>query len=294
MGEKRSRWTLASLQRHCSWLEPLTRAAICRLLHRLHISCKLAREYIHSPDLDYEQKLAAVRAILQISLDPRSQCVVLFIDQMGYYRQPRVGTAWEEQGHRQALARRSYRSDCGYRVVGALHPFSGQVLYRQASHIRIPTLVDFYQTIVATYATAQTIYLVMDNWPIHFHPDVLAALQPQQFAWPMHRPRNWPTEPSKKARRLNLPIQMVPLPTYAPWTNPIEKLWRKLKQEVLCLHHRADRWEDLRTQVAEFLDAFHEGSPQLLRYVGLTERSRLYGDIVKQASRSPKITEVNC
>jgi len=30
-----------------------------------------------------------------------------------------------------------------------------------------------------------------------------------------------------------LPIQIVQLPTYASWTNPIEKLWRKLKAEMV-------------------------------------------------------------
>jgi len=31
-------------------------------------------------------------------------------------------------------------------------------------------------------------------------------------------------------------ITLVYLPTYAPWLNPIEKLWRKAYQEVLHLH----------------------------------------------------------
>ena len=39
-----------------------------------------------------------------------------------------------------------------------------------------------------------------------------------------------------------LPIQLVPLPTYASWCNPIEKLWRQLRQELLHLHRFADRF----------------------------------------------------
>jgi transposase len=35
-------------------------------------------------------------------------------------------------------------------------------------------------------------------------------------------------------------IVLVPLPTYAPWTNPVEKVWRKLCQEVLHLHEFVD------------------------------------------------------
>jgi transposase len=31
-------------------------------------------------------------------------------------------------------------------------------------------------------------------------------------------------------------IGLLRLPTYVPWTNPIEKLWQRLKQEVLHQH----------------------------------------------------------
>jgi len=270
LGETRSRWTLASLQRHCVWLQPLTVGGVCHVLHRLHITHKLARAYVHSPDPDYRQKIADVQAILRRSLPTARASVVLFVDQMGYYRQPHVGQAWEVEGHRQPLARRGYRSDRSHRVVGALNPFSGQVLYRQAAHIDVSTLVGFYQMIAATYGDVQTIYLVMDNWPIHFHPDVLAALEPQQFPWPMHRPHNWPTEPSKNARRLNLPIQMVLLPTYAPWTNPIEKLWRWVRQAYAHAHPYSDDFNEYKANLTACFAQAAAIPADIRRYCGLS------------------------
>ena len=68
---------------------------------------------------------------------------------------------------------------------------------------------------------------------------------------------------------LKLPIQIVPLPTYASWCNPIEKLWRKLRQDVTHLHRWADDLETFRTEIDRFLDQFARGSLELLRYVGL-------------------------
>jgi len=68
-----------------------------------------------------------------------------------------------------------------------------------------------------------------------------------------------------------LPIQLVLLPTYASWCNPIEKLWRKLKQAVLHLHRRASDLKALRLLVTEFLQQFAAGSSELLRYVGLSK-----------------------
>lgn len=83
-----------------------------------------------------------------------------------------------------------------------------------------------------------------DNWPTHRHPEVLA-----------------------KAEQLG--IEILWLPTYAPWTNPIEKLWRWVRQEVVHHHRLSDRWEELKRRVAAFLERFSDGSPELLRYVGL-------------------------
>ena len=68
---------------------------------------------------------------------------------------------------------------------------------------------------------------------------------------------------------LQLPIQLIPLPTYASWTNPIEKLWRKGKQEVLHLHRWATQLQVLREEFLRFLAQYALGSLDLLRYVGL-------------------------
>src|SRR5207248_4519881 len=112
---------------------------------------------------------------------------------------------------------------------------------------------------------------------VHFHPDVLVALEPKPPPFPFPRPKDWPHQPSPAAVKrwadLHLPIQLVPLPTYASWCNPIEKLWRKLKQDVLHLHRLADDLAALRTLVRAFLQQFATGSSDLLRYVGLSDNA---------------------
>ena len=70
-------------------------------------------------------------------------------------------------------------------------------------------------------------------------------------------------------------IEPVWLPTYSPWLNPIEKLWRWLKQDVLKLHRKADSWPELKDQVRSFLHQFQGGSKQLLHYVGRKGKGRL-------------------
>lgn len=241
-----------------------------QLLKRLHITYKRARDYIHSPDPTYLAKVARIEACRrQVAAEPQ-RYALLYLDEMSYYRQPTLARAYAAQGAEHALAYRSYRSDTQRRIVATLDGLSGQVCYRQRAHISRFYLADFYaEVVVPAYAHVETIYLVIDNWPVHFHPDTVACLQAQHWLMPPSLPANWPTAPSSRARRDQLPIQLLALPTYASWLNPIEKLWRWLKQEILHLHRQSDAWEQLQARVSGFLDQFHAGSTPLLRYTGL-------------------------
>ena len=71
------------------------------------------------------------------------------------------------------------------------------------------------------------------------------------------------------ARHGKLPIKILQLPTYASWANPIEKLWRWVRQSVLHLHRLSDDWSELRQRIRDFILSFRKGSNELLRYVGL-------------------------
>ena len=160
--------------------------------------------------------------------------------------------------------------------MGALDAADGRVLFRRRGALDVAALVGFYREVAAAYPGAERIDVVLDNWPVHFHPDLLVALRPQACPFPFPRPGNWPTAPSPEAVRkwghLRLPIRLLPLPTDASWLNPIEKLWRWLRQEVVHLHPWADDLPALRAAADAFLGRFRPGAPAgaaLLRYVGL-------------------------
>jgi transposase len=285
LGQTGSRWQLSSLLRACSWLKLGTVAGLSQLLKRLKVHWKRARQHVHSPDLAYVDKLRSVRVNLLLTC-PEPDCRgFLFEDEFTFYRQPRLGWAYEAAGVRQPLAELGHKGNYAWRIAAALNAHTGQVTYAQAQHFDRPHLVKFYQSLPTTYPTPPVIYLAQDNWPIHFHPDVLAALQPQNHSWPTHLPANWPTEPTAQARFLNLPIQILSLPTYASWTNPIEKLWRLLSQELLLLHAFEDDWEALKAAVTHFLDQFRSPSPELLRYVGLADPYKLYAPLFPEGLR---------
>jgi hypothetical protein len=247
---------------------------------------------MQSPDPYYVEKLHTIQWIARtVSRYPKG-LILLFQDEFTYERQPRVALAYAPMGHEQALARRSQASNTSRRITATLDAFSGRVCYRQAHHITVPTLVRFYEYLCdEAYPQATFIYLVQDNWPIHFHPEVLGRLIPQTWLTPPPVPANWPTVPSPKTRKnAKLPIKILPLPTYASWTNPIEKLWRWLRQDVLHLHRLADRWLELQRLVSQFLDQFTQGSPALLKYVGLTNPTGIYQAIAQATGVSPPLS----
>ena len=272
-GIPNTRWTLAAIHDVVDWLGRTSPAGIHQLLNRLRIGYKRGRDHVHSPDPDYLAKLVEIAVFLDHARHPGSTTATLYLDEITYYRQPTLASAYEAVGHVQPLAQRSHRANTPTRLVGTLDARDGRVVYLQRSVIGVSALVTFFRAVRAAYPQAERLNIVVDNWPVHFHPDVLVALEPQENVWPCYRPPNWPTTPRPSARKrwghLRLPIQLRPLPTYASWANPIEKLWRKLRQDLLHLHRLADRLRELRAQVGAYLDQFADGSLELLRYVGL-------------------------
>ena len=272
-GVLRTRWRLWDLLGQCPTWRVTTASGMGKLLDRLGISYQRGQDYVHSPDPDYLAKMAAIETVLTQTRACTGRLVALYLDELTYYRQPTLGPAYAARDAERPRAVRSHRANTPTRVVATLDDANGRVLAWQGSKVGIRQLVRFYQDLCHAYPAAERLYVILDNWPIHFHPDVLVALEPQEATWPRRLSASWPTEPTAKAQKqwgeLHLPIQLLSLPTYASWENPIEKLWRWGKQEVLHLHRQADRLDELRTAFAAFLAQFACGSQALLRYVGL-------------------------
>jgi len=257
----------------CAWLADYSRSGIGRVLDDLDLVLSRARAHVHSPDPDYAAKRAHIALCVAAARASAGQVRTLFLDEVTIHRQPTLAMAYAPRGPAQPLAERSVQSDTLTRVVATLDVGDGRVCQARRSHITVAALVAFYQTLVAAYPDAARLYVVQDNWPVHAHPDLLVALEPQTSPFTFPRPTNWPEAPSPAAThrwgRRHLPIQLVPLPTYASWLNPIEKLWRWLRQDVSHLHRWANDLETLRAAIDQFLRRFAHGSADLLRYTGL-------------------------
>lgn len=240
----RSRWRLRDIGSAVVWLQGYTDPGVWYLLKCLGFSRKQALNYVRSPDPDFRTKWQTIlRAYAQALAEPE-RIVFLFSDELTYYRQPSLAPAYHPRGASQPYACQIAGYNTRTRLAAVLNGVSGQVDYRQRSKIGKEELPLFYAQVRAAYPLAEIIYLVQDNWPVHALPEVRAALAEHG-------------------------LTALFLPTYASWLNPIEKLWRWLKQEVLHLHRLAHQLDVLRRKVADFLDQFQYGSPALLHYVGI-------------------------
>ncbi len=246
-GPSPSRWTLRTIRASVEWLTEYTLSGVWRVLQTgglgLHASC--AR--LFSPDPDYRRKVRCLHRCLRDAARHPDTVVALFLDEFGYQRWPEVAPMW---GLEAAVAQRAGNNQ-QWRTIGTLNALTGQVNYLDGYIVGRQQVRQFYAQLNHAYPEVDLIYVIQDNWNIHTHPDVLTALE--------RYPR----------------ITPVWLPTYAPWLNPIEKLWRWLRQDVLKMHRWVEDWPRVKQRVHDFLDQFAHGSSDLLRYVGLVGKGKL-------------------
>lgn len=237
-----SRWHLVTIRATIDWLQDYSLSGVWSLLQRCGLKLRSAAVQHYSPDPEYLTKVFRLKkALREAARNPRT-VAALFMDEFGYTRWPDPARDWSGVT---PIARRSQTNNQQWRTIGAVNALTGKVSYLDAYIIGRAKVIEFYGQLNLAYRRLDRVYVIQDNWSIHQHPDVLQALA------------DYPR------------LQPVWLPTYAPWLNPIEKLWRWLRQDILKLHRLADAWDELRHRVHTFLDQFTNGSTELLHYVGL-------------------------
>lgn len=86
---------------------------------------------------------------------------------------------------------------------------------------------------------------------------------PTQGGCVPHEPVHFHGYVSDHLAARNSRIRLLPLPTYAPWTNPMEKVWLKLCREVLTQHPYGACWQELKALITRWFDKHREGSAEL-------------------------------
>lgn len=159
---------------------------------------------------------------------------LLFLDECDLHLQPILGNNWQAAGcqNRVPAAGQNYKSYC----FGAIDFSGAEVTYRIADHKRSGDFVEFLEALRQKYNTR--LHLVLDNYSIHFSKEVKRYLSLYPGAFEFHF-----------------------LPTYSPWLNPMETVWRELKNAV-CRNHFHGCMANLKEAVHKYFasHAIHEGA----------------------------------
>ena len=248
-----SRWSLRRIRTTFPWLATYTLSGVWRLLHRQQLRLRRGRPQQYSPDPHYEAKeKVLLQALDKVGRQPL-RFALLFSDEFTVNNWPLVGAEWSQASGPAPQARRANPGLRKRRIVGGLDAWTGLVTYRQANQIGKDTFAAFLRQVNRLYPIdCEHIFVVVDNWAVH-SSDLVQRILAQE----LHR------------------IQLVFLPTYSPWLNPIEKLWGWLKEFLLRMHQHADDFDLLKEKVTLFLNQFEHGSSDLLYRVGLSGNGKL-------------------
>ena len=127
--------------------------------------------------------------------------------------------------------------------IGAVNYYTGESVVQFQQHKRRQEMAQLLEALVEKHPTG-TIYVAWDNANTHEDEQVDAVVQ-------------------AAAGRLVL----LYLPTYSPWLNPIEMLWRHFRREVTHCE-LFETMQALLTAAQDFFDRFNLCPDKILSVIG--------------------------
>jgi transposase len=168
--------------------------------------------------------------------------LLLFGDEASFPQWGTLTYTWARRGQ-QPLVKTSGKRK-GYKVFGLIDYFTGSFFYQgQEGRLNSAAYIAFLRRVLEH--TTQPIILIQDGAKYHTSAETKAF-----FA--QHTAR----------------LQVIQLPTYSPDYNPIEKLWKKIKQHETHLHY-FPTFEVLTEKVEQALLKFANAPEEVLALCSL-------------------------
>lgn len=159
----------------------------------------------------------------------------LYQDQTDIHLQPLVGNHWQMKGTQERIedARQNRKTYC----FGAIDILTGRVTCSLKDHKRSGEFIEFLEALRRKYE-GLVIHMALDNFSIHTSRKVQDYLKRRPGVFKFHF-----------------------LPTYSPWLNPMETVWREVKAAV-CRNKFHGTIENLKRAIRKYFlcHAVHEGA----------------------------------
>jgi transposase len=170
------------------------------------------------------------------------KALLLFGDEASFPQWGTLTYTWARRGQQPTVQTAGKRK--GYKVFGLIDYFTGRLFYHgQEDRLNSATYITFLTRVLEQ--TTQHIVLIQDGAKYH-----TSAATKAFFA-------------QQTAR-----LQVFQLPTYSPDYNPIEKLWKKIKQQDTHLHY-FPTFETLTEKVEQALLKFANTPEEVLALCSL-------------------------
>ena len=166
---------------------------------------------------------------------------IFFGDESSFPQWGSLSYTWAWKGQQPVVKTCGSRKN--YKVFGLIEYFTGKFLAKgHEGKLNSETYKDFLKEVLSQ--TRKHIILIQDNVPYHTCPEM------QAFFYD-HRDR----------------MTVYQLPVYSPDFNPIEKLWKKVKEKGIHLCHFPS-FSDLKQKVNEMLNLFKDSKEEVLPLFG--------------------------
>jgi len=170
------------------------------------------------------------------------KALLLFGDEASFPQWGTLTYTWARRGQQPKVKTCGKRK--GYKVFGLIESFTGHFFYQgQDGRLNSVAYIAFLTRVLAQ--TTQPIILIQDGAKYHTSAETQAFFAQQS------------------AR-----LQGVQLPAYSPDYNPIEKLWKKIKQQDIHLHY-LPTFEALTERVEQALFKFTNAAEEILALCSL-------------------------
>ena len=215
---------------------------IAQLLKNLGFSYQKAAFVSDHLDEDKRQAWRTTTWPQILRLAKERKALLLFGDEASCPQWGTLTYTWARRGQQPKVKTSGKRK--GYKVFGLMEYFTGRFFYQgQAGRLNSAAYIAFLPRVLAQ--TTQPILLIQDGAKYHTSAETKAFFAQQT------------------AR-----LQVFQLPTYSPDYNPIEKLWKKIKQQETHLHY-FPTFEALTEKVEQALFTFANAPEEVLTLYGL-------------------------
>lgn len=218
----------------------VSRSTVQRILSAEGIRPHRVRQWLHSPDPQFREKVARV---CELYLRPPRGSTIICIDEKPMQAIDRVHPTTRQKD---GVVRREFEyvrhGTCC--LLAGLDVRSGEVLGQVVKHRTAPALVEFLEKVARRYPDGR-VYVIWDNLNIHFDG----------------KDERW----SEFNRRHGARFRFVHTPLHASWVNQIE-IWFSILQRRLLRHGSFSGWTSLRSAVLGFIAHWNRAEAHPFRW----------------------------